>query len=367
MPEHPSRPKPSGKSSGRDTHTPSHCREDGTEGTSTHTCLSLPSPSSTTEPSASPASPTAPNLRRPRDVEIATIVVDDPKNARLDTDPDHVASLAAEISAHGLLHPITLCVIGDQRHLVAGNNRLLAAKSLGWTTISATTVPNDPTTVTMIRLAENLHRQTLSPIEEACQLAELVEAHPLAVDGAVQVTNRSIEWVLGRLDLLQWPPPLQEAVHHGRISMAAAKQLHRIQPDDVRDRYIRNAIDHGCNAATATLWVQQAASTPLADFEVPELSAESFPKSQTHSQTVICKLCDRELPVAHVTVLHVCAACNHELGKSVAEPARRKPQTEPTIEVTQQQLIHMINDGVAKVLENPTDLTAPPGQPATET
>ena len=90
-------------------------------------------------------------------------------------DMGDIVGLAANIAEIGLLQPIALRSDGV---LIAGERRLRAAVSLGWTTIPVHVV--DWEEVIRGEFAENVHRKDFSPSE----LVALAPARPAAVPPA---------------------------------------------------------------------------------------------------------------------------------------------------------------------------------------
>jgi ParB/RepB/Spo0J family partition protein len=75
-------------------------------------------------------------------------------------DMGDISSLAASIGDLGLLHPI---VIRPDGTLIAGERRLYACNSLGWTKVPVTVVPIDE--IVRGEFAENAHRKDFLPSE----------------------------------------------------------------------------------------------------------------------------------------------------------------------------------------------------------
>jgi len=73
-------------------------------------------------------------------------------------------SLIESIREYGLINPITVCFDKDAFYLIAGRARLHAAKSAGKTMIPCMIKTGDPQ---LLSLIENLHRKSLTPIQEA--------------------------------------------------------------------------------------------------------------------------------------------------------------------------------------------------------
>ena len=88
-----------------------------------------------------------------------------------------IEGFARSIQAHGLMAPI---VVGEGNQLIAGQRRLLAAKTLGWKTIACRVTNSDNGEAELACLAENLHREDYTEVERLQALAryrELFDAY----------------------------------------------------------------------------------------------------------------------------------------------------------------------------------------------
>jgi N6-adenosine-specific RNA methylase IME4 len=88
-----------------------------------------------------------------------------------------VQALAESIATLGLLQPIVVTPQNGAYHLVAGYHRLLACRSLGWTTIDAIVLGGDDLLVELAEIDENLIRNELSYLERAEHLARRKEIY----------------------------------------------------------------------------------------------------------------------------------------------------------------------------------------------
>ncbi|MCA9876803.1 MAG: ParB N-terminal domain-containing protein [Thermomicrobiales bacterium] len=84
-----------------------------------------------------------------------------------------IASLARNIEAHGLIHPI---VVSSENELIAGERRLRAHQYLGLDTIEVRRwAVLDPDEQREIELAENLDRKDLTPLERSRNVVQLAD------------------------------------------------------------------------------------------------------------------------------------------------------------------------------------------------
>jgi ParB-like chromosome segregation protein Spo0J len=114
---------------------------------------------------------TAPSYKV-HDIAIDSIRVPDTLNK---VNPENVERLVESIGMIGLRTPITIRPLESGPQLAVGLDRLEAAKILGWKTIPCVEIRGGPTIARLWVIAENLHRATLSALEDAELTAEWVE------------------------------------------------------------------------------------------------------------------------------------------------------------------------------------------------
>jgi ParB-like nuclease family protein len=103
------------------------------------------------------------------EVDINSIIVGE----RRREDFGDMDGLAESIDRHGLFHPI---VVDDKRNLIAGERRLRACKSLGWSLIPTRSFRNlTEDERREIELEENIRRKDLSQLEISKNLVALAE------------------------------------------------------------------------------------------------------------------------------------------------------------------------------------------------
>ena len=299
--------------------------------TSTPLADTQPSPSKKMAVSPSDQSPpTHPELTI-HNIPLAQIRVVDPANGRLSFDHEGIASLAAQIRTTGLINPIRVTEHDGNYELVAGRRRLAAYHQLGLPTIPATIQHGDERAIKTARLAENTARSQLTAVEEAMQIAELVELHPNAVEGVADDIGRSVTWVLDRLEIRNWPDELQAAVHDRHIGIGAAKHLARIADIQVRDIRIRDAVRNGINTRTADLWRRDANVAEPTESNVSEKGGRNANMRNEITVNVVCTLCRTPTPIAQALSVRVCNDCLSGLDAVHQTESVKIPNQEPNI------------------------------------
>lgn len=175
------------------------------------------------------------------DLPLDALVVDQELDFR--SNGGDLEDLAASIAEHGLMQPITVAPAnGDgKNHIIAGRRRframlLLAEKDKKIKTIPAI-VRDDMTSEkaqVIGQIIENLHREDITPMDEARSYAQLVSYDMKQKDVAAAVA-KSPAHVSGRLALLKLPDHVVDKVERGAISGDVAVKLARA-PKAVRDQ-----------------------------------------------------------------------------------------------------------------------------------
>jgi ParB family transcriptional regulator, chromosome partitioning protein len=145
-------------------------------------------------------------------------------------DEEALALLADSIREVGVLQPVLVRPIadgegGEQYELVAGERRWRAARRVGLQTIPALVRETEDAAALEQALVENLHRDSLNPLEEAAAYQQLIEDFGLTHDDVAARVGRSRATVTNTLRLMQLPPAIQKLVQQGKLSMGHARAL----------------------------------------------------------------------------------------------------------------------------------------------
>lgn len=232
-----------------------------------------------------------------------------PEPLRGSHDPDKLKELAASLREHGQLQPILLVPSGEGFTIVAGHRRFLAARLLGWDKIEAKVLPSTLATWEIAALAENVHRENLTPVEEARVIFKLVVTEERDVDAVATQFGKSRAWVDHRLDLCQYPHDLLDAVHKRDVSLAAAAHLARVTDDGYRAYLLDAARNNGCTERLARSWADDWEAAHARQGE-PTTAADTS-ATPYHGQGVglECAGCSKLYAVASLRPLHYCPEC----------------------------------------------------------
>ena len=145
---------------------------------------------------------------------------------RVDFDNDSLQELADSISHQGLMQPISVRKIEDNKfEIIAGERRWRAAQLAGLDTIPAIVRDvSDQTTVAMA-LIENIQREDLNPVEESQALIRLQNEFGLTQQQVAEAVGKSRSAVTNLMRLTSLEAPVQQLLQKAEIELGHAKCL----------------------------------------------------------------------------------------------------------------------------------------------
>ena len=198
-----------------------------------------------------------------------TVITTNPHQPRKVFDEEALASLTASVRELGVLQPILVRPLPDDKYeLVAGERRLRAAKRAGLPSVPAIVRDVDDTTSLEHALVENLHRQDLNPLEEAAAYQQLIEDFHLTHDQVAARVGKSRAAVSNTLRLFQLPPAIQKLVAENQLSAGHARALLGTPDRAYQEQLARRAV-------AENLSVRDVEESVRARTELDESSAPS--------------------------------------------------------------------------------------------
>ncbi len=149
-----------------------------------------------------------------------------PKQPRQVFDEDALSELEHSIREFGLLQPIVVRELDDDRYeLVMGERRLRAAQRADLTMIPA--IVRQTANDAMLRdaLLENIHRVQLNPLEEAAAYQQLLGEFEVTHEQLADRLGRSRPVITNTIRLLKLPLPVQRRVAAGVLTAGHARAL----------------------------------------------------------------------------------------------------------------------------------------------
>ena len=147
---------------------------------------------------------------------------------RKNFDRESLESLAASIASCGVLQPIIVhenLSFPGTYEIIAGERRWRAARMAGLTEIPAIVLTGDELLMTQISLIENLQREDLNPVEEACAYMDLIERFGLTQEQVASKVGKSRSAITNTLRLLDLPEEVLDLLRSGELSAGHARAL----------------------------------------------------------------------------------------------------------------------------------------------
>ncbi len=159
-----------------------------------------------------------------RDLTI-TDIRPNPNQPRVHFDEESLVELSASIQAIGVLQPILVRPIDGGFELIAGERRWRAAQRAGLSRIPAVVRVTDDVSSVEQALVENLHRQDLTPLEEAAAYQQLLDDFGMTHEQVATKVGKSRSAITNSIRLLALPASIQQLLADGRLSAGHAKAL----------------------------------------------------------------------------------------------------------------------------------------------
>ena len=175
-------------------------------------------------------------------------------------DDEALQELAASIRAQGVMQPIVLRSVGENRYeIIAGERRWRATQLAGLDKIPCVIKEvNDEAAVAM-SLIENIQREDLNPMEEALALQRLIEEFDLTHQQVAEAVGKSRAAVSNFLRLINLAPEVTQMLVHGDIEMGHARALLSLT-NDQQGKLAREIASSGLNVRQAEALVRKLAS-----------------------------------------------------------------------------------------------------------
>jgi len=169
-----------------------------------------------------------------------------PFQPRTDFDEEALYDLADSIKHLGIIQPITVRKIGENKYqLISGERRLRAAKLANLNEIPAFVKDAHDDTLLELALVENIQRQDLNAIEIANSYQKLLEEFNLTQEELSSRVGKNRATISNYLRILNLPPAIQAAIRYEKITMGHARALASIDDDEDLMSVFKKTIDEG--------------------------------------------------------------------------------------------------------------------------
>ena len=202
-----------------------------------------------------------------------------PNQPRVHFDEQSLIELASSIAQIGVLQPILVRAIAGEAHyeLIAGERRWRAADRAGLSTIPAIIRTGDDLGSIEQALVENLHRQDLTPLEEAAAFQQLIEDFGLTHEQVADRIGKSRSAVSNTLRLLGLPPTVQHYLADGKLSAGHARALLGTPDRMLQEELARLIVEEGWTVRNVEEAVRHGGVLPAPEPASPADDTRTIP------------------------------------------------------------------------------------------
>jgi ParB family chromosome partitioning protein len=160
---------------------------------------------------------------------------------RRDMDPEKLKELSDSIAAQGIIQPIIVRkLVDDKYEIIAGERRWRAAQLAELQEVPVLVKDIDDRSVMAVALIENIQREDLNALEEADALHRLLDEFELTHQQIAEAVGKSRATVSNLLRLLDLAPDVKTMLGKGQLEMGHARAL--LGLDDAKQVEIANKV-----------------------------------------------------------------------------------------------------------------------------
>lgn len=154
---------------------------------------------------------------------------------RRDMHPEALEELAESIKVQGVMQPIVVRPIGNNKYeIIAGERRWRATQLAGLDKIPAVIRDVPDEAAIAMALIENIQREDLNPMEEAVALKRLQDEFELTHQEVAAAVGKSRTTVTNLLRLIALSDEVKKLLEHGDLEMGHARCMLTLSADDQR-------------------------------------------------------------------------------------------------------------------------------------
>ncbi len=189
------------------------------------------------------------DVREFKVVDIEIFKISESKSqARTYFDPNKLEELSESIKKSGVLQPIIVQHVGNERYqLIAGERRLRASKSAGLKTIPCLVKDVSDKDAAVLGLVENVQRSQLNTIEEALGYKSLKDTYGLSAKEIGLLVGKSRPFIANLLRISNLSNAVQDALKNERVSFGQARPL-IVLDHNLQDRLLSEIIRTSMNS-----------------------------------------------------------------------------------------------------------------------
>lgn len=163
-------------------------------------------------------------------------------------DEDKLEELAQSINTYGIIQPLSVRKLGDNKYeLVAGERRLRAAKKVGLTEVPVIIVDISDRESAAIALLENLQRENLNFLEEAEAYYNLIKNHSYTQEKLAEFIGKKQSTIANKIRLLKLELEIRNILLENNLTERHARALLKLPTNELQKKVLKLVIKKSLN------------------------------------------------------------------------------------------------------------------------
>ncbi|AWI07483.1 nucleoid occlusion protein [Clostridium drakei] len=176
-------------------------------------------------------------------------------------DEESLDELAQSINTYGIIQPLSVRKIGEDKYeLVAGERRLRAAKKAGLEKVPVIIVDISDRESAAIALLENLQRDNLNFLEEAEAYYNLIKDHSYTQEKLAEAIGKKQSTIANKIRLLRLTPEIRNIVLENNLTERHARALLKLPTEKLQKTVLNAVIKKSLNVKSTEILVEKQLS-----------------------------------------------------------------------------------------------------------
>lgn len=163
-------------------------------------------------------------------------------------DEESLDELAQSIKIYGIIQPLSVRKIGEDKYeLVSGERRLRAAKKAGLKEVPTIIVDISDKDSAAIALLENLQRENLNFIEEAEAYYNLIKEHSYTQEQLAQIIGKKQSTIANKIRILRLTQEIRDMLLKNNLTERHARALLKLPTVELQKKVLNLVIKKSLN------------------------------------------------------------------------------------------------------------------------
>lgn len=199
-----------------------------------------------------------------------------PNQPRHEFDEEALAELSNSIREIGIVQPITLRQIEENRYqIIAGERRWRASQLAGLTSMPAYIRTINDEHVMEMALVENIQREDLNAVEIALAYQHLLDKSGMTQERVAERVGKKRTTVANFLRLLKLPAQVQMSLQKKEIDMGHARALLSLDDPKLQIKVFKEIVKNGYSVRKVEELIQRIKTGESVDVGKKKISASS--------------------------------------------------------------------------------------------